>query len=73
MTEFNDCAYQHDEDIKKIHHLYKTSQDEEDSTIANRVLEILCENTSDEEQLILKKRLLRLWPDEPSNIEIQLA
>ena len=73
MTEFNDCAYQHEEDIKKLHQLYNTSQDEEDTITANRAIETLYENTCDEEQLNMKKKLLRLWPDEPSRLEIQAA
>ena len=66
MIEFNNCTYQHDGSILQAHDIF-LNEELQDIEKAEKIDQILKEDTTDEEEIISRRMLLRNWPDIPSN------
>ena len=77
MIEFKGCQFQHDPQVKKAHQMYMTMEEGQGIQKEEKVMEILKDGIEDgwqdDDSILLKKRMLRLWPDKPTELEMLIA
>ncbi len=55
------------------HEEYQKMKEGEEEETWHKCTQLLREGIKDENTLIIRKRLLRFWPDRPTELEIKIA
>ena len=74
LIEFGDCAFQHDERLLKAHRIKERQEDTLDiEELATLTEKLILEDAEDDETILYRRTILRIWPDPPTDKEKKKA